>query len=337
MHQLRIVTDSAADIDPGLARDLGITVVPLSVHFGARTYIEGVTITAPQFYRLLAESPDLPRTSQPSVGQFEEAYRSLQQEGVQIISIHLSSRLSGTLGAAQTAARSAGVEGIRFVDSLGATILEGELVVAAARLARGGASATEIVAAIERRRRSMYGMIMLDSLAYLQRGGRIGRAQSLVGTLFNIKPIVEVCDGEIAPVQRVRTTARALQALADDARSRMPLVELAILHAAAPQVVEALKPLLQPFAPQADIPVQLIGPVIGAHVGPGAIGVYTLSAALPHHTRSGRPAGGAVPRRTRNMRGNLNSADHHHSGQRYQPWGTDDRLCVRGLHLHRSP
>jgi DegV family protein with EDD domain len=276
MQQVQVVTDSAADIATDVARDLNITVVPLSVHFGEQTYVDGATISPAQFYRLLTENPHPPRTSQPSAGQFEQTYRRLHEAGTQIISIHLSSKLSGTLNAAQTAARSLGLEDIHFFDSLGATILEGELVITAARMACAGAPIDEIVAALERQRSAMYGLVMLDSLTYLQRGGRIGRAQTLLGTLFNVKPLVEVYEGEVAPVQRVRTTAKALQVLADDARSRVPLGQLAIIHAAAPRTVEALKPLLEPFAPEREIRVQLFGPVIGTHVGPGAIGVYTL-------------------------------------------------------------
>jgi DegV family protein with EDD domain len=117
---------------------------------------------------------------------------------------------------------------------------------------------------------------MLDNLAHLQRGGRIGRAQSLLGTLLSVKPIVEVTNGEVNPVQRVRTTARALQELVDDARSRQPLAEVRILHANAPKLVEQLLPLLRPLAPGPEVPVQLLGPVVGVHVGAGAIGVLTV-------------------------------------------------------------
>lgn len=276
MPQVRIVTDSASDIPADLVADLGIIVVPLSISFGDMVYLDGVDLDAAQFYRLLATDPHFPRTSQPSVGRFEEVYTRLRDEGAEVVSIHLAAGLSGTLGAAKSAASN--VEGlqIQFVDSLGASMIEGELVIAAARLAAEGLPAPEIAARIEAMRPSVYGLIMLDNLAHLQRGGRIGRAQSLLGTLLSVKPIVEVARGEVNPVQRVRTAAKALQELASDARARQPLAGLRILHSDAPKLVEHLLPLLRPLAPDGTVPAQLLGPVVGVHVGAGAIGVLTV-------------------------------------------------------------
>jgi DegV family protein with EDD domain len=273
MQQIQIVTDSAADIPPDLAAELGITVVPLTVHFGDKTYHDGEDITPPEFYALLKTNSNFPRTSQPSVGRFEEAYRALRDS--EIISIHLSSRLSGTFGAATTAAR--GVEGahVHLVDSLLAAMAEGELVLAAARLARRGAGATAILQQLNSLRERMHIGIMLDNLTHIQRGGRIGRAQGLLGTLLNIKPIVALEDGVVVPRQRVRTTARALDELAGGAKAWGPPEHLHIVHANAPALVKQLQTLLQPFAP-GEIPVDFIGPVVGTHVGAGAIGLLSI-------------------------------------------------------------
>lgn len=276
MPQVRIVTDSAADIPPELVARHGIAVAPLSVHFGDTTYLEGVDLTPEGFYREMAASDSFPRTSQPSVGRFEEIYARARDEGAEVVSIHLSSRLSGTYNAAALAARN--VEGARvhLVDSQTASMVEGELVLAAARLAEAGLAAGEIARRVEALIPASYGLIMLDNLTHLQRGGRIGRAQSLLGTLLGVKPILEVAHGEVTPVGRVRTAARALQELANDTRGRAPLAALRVLHADAPALAERLVALLADVAPPGGIPVQLLGPVVGTHVGAGAIGVVTI-------------------------------------------------------------
>lgn len=275
MPRVRIVTDSAGDVEPAVAARLGITVVALSIHFGGDVYAEGEDITPEQFYRMLQQNPNFPRTSQPPVGRFEAVYREAMDAGEEVVSIHVSAKFSGTLNAAQVAARNVGAQNVRFVDSFGASVLQGQLAITAAQLAAQGAGADTIVTEVERLRPKVYGLIMLEDLGYLQRGGRIGRAQSLVGTLLSVKPIIEVINGEVAPVQRVRTLGKALQTLAEDAKSRQPLEQLAILHSNAPEAVEMLKKLLLPIAPEGEIPVNLLGAVVGVHVGPGAIGVYT--------------------------------------------------------------
>jgi DegV family protein with EDD domain len=273
MPQIQIVTDSAADIPPSLAAELGITVVPLTIHFGDKTFHDGEDLTPQEFYALLRSNSNFPRTSQPSVGRFEAAYGALREH--EIISIHLSSRLSGTFGAATTASR--GVEGcqVQLVDSLLAAMAEGELVLAAARMARDGEGARAILQHLDSLRERMHVGIMLDNLTHLQRGGRIGRAQGLLGTLLNVKPIVALEDGVVAPRQRVRTTARALDELAGGAKAWGPLEHLHIVHANAPALVEQLQDLLRPFAP-GEIPVDFIGPVVGTHVGAGAIGLLSI-------------------------------------------------------------
>lgn len=273
MQQIQIVTDSAADIPPDLAAELGITVVPLTVHFGDKTFHDGEDLTPLEFYALLKSNSNFPRTSQPSVGRFEEAYRAL--EGAEIISIHLSSRLSGTFNAATTASRNLSGCHVHLVDSMLAAMAEGELVLAAARMARDGAGATDILQRVDSLRERMHIGIMLDSLTHIQRGGRIGRAQGLLGTLLNIKPIVALEDGVVVPRQRVRTTARALEELAGAAKAWGPPERLHIVHANAPALVEQLQALLRPFAP-GEIPVDFIGPVVGTHVGAGAIGLLNI-------------------------------------------------------------
>jgi DegV family protein with EDD domain len=276
MAAVRVLTDSAADIPPDLAASLDITVVPLSVHFGETTYLDGETITPEEFYRLLATDPHFPRTSQPSVGRFEEAYARLRDEGAEIVSIHLSSKLSGTFNAASLAARSVEGAKVHLVDSLVASRPQGELVLEAARLAQQGCSIPAILEGIEDLRRRIHFGIMLDTLTHIQRGGRIGRAQGLLGTLLSIKPIVSLEDGVVTPKQRVRTTARALQELAAETRQYAPLAGARIMHSDQ-KLAEELAKQARPNVP-GEIPMQLLGPVVGTHVGAGAVALMTIQA-----------------------------------------------------------
>lgn len=277
MAQVRIVTDSAADLTPDVVEAHGITVVPLSVKFGDATYLDGETITPAEFYRLLATDQHFPRTSQPSVGQFEQAYAGLRDGGAEIISVHLTSKLSGTYNAARLASRN--VEGVtvHLVDSLLASEPEGELVLEAARLAEQGRPVPEILAAVDDLQRRIHFGIMLDTLTHIQRGGRIGRAQGLVGSLLSIKPILSLEEGVVVPKQRVRTTSKALQELVDDAKRLAPLERICIMHANAPKLAETLAGLARPLV-EGDIPIGELGAVIGAHVGAGAVGLVSVQA-----------------------------------------------------------
>jgi fatty acid kinase fatty acid binding subunit len=278
MSRVRVVTDSAADIPAALVDAHQIVVVPLSVHFGSQTYAEGEDLDAQAFYELLRNSPEFPRTSQPSVGRFEEAYERLRDEGADIVSIHISARLSGTYGCAHTAAQNVGAAQIHLVDSQFASMAEGTLVLAAARMAENGKSATDIVQFVEAMRARTTATIMIGSLEHLERGGRIGRAQSMLGTLLNVKPIVAVEDGVVVPMQRARTAARAFQEMAHKARGLAPLDDLQIMHSSAPDQVREFQTLLEPIIGR-EVPANLLGAVIGTHVGAGAMGVLTVKTA----------------------------------------------------------
>jgi DegV family protein with EDD domain len=276
MPHIRVVTDSASDIPQDIAAKHRIVVVPLSIHFGSKTYISGEELSGPEFYQMMSTNENFPRTSQPPIGRFEQVYAELRDEGAEVISIHLSSRLSGTFAGASTAAHE--VEGARvhLVDSLSGS--KGALVLEAARLAAEGRTADEIIRYVEAMRGRTHVALMVDSLAHLQRGGRIGRARSLIGTLLNVKPLVSLDNGEVIPRQRVRTVQRALQDMAAEAQSRLPLQELRIMHANAPALVEQFREVLQPIVNQA-VPADLIGPVVGTHIGEGSIGIVMVQAA----------------------------------------------------------
>jgi DegV family protein with EDD domain len=280
MTRVHVVTDSTADLPAGLveAEGLDITIVPLNVHFGAETFRDKIDLTNEEFFRRLATSPVLPTTSQPAVGDFEAAYRRLAADGGPIVSIHISSRLSGTYQAARLAAGTLGGEGatVAVVDSLNTSLGLGFLVIAAARQARAGAGLAEIVAQVERMVPQIHLVFLVDTLEYLQRGGRIGRAQALLGSLLSIKPILRLDEGQVVPLRRERTRARALDALVAVASDLERVTTLGVIHSGAPAdartLAERLAPAVRPPLTPEAILISEFGPVVGTHTGPGAVG-----------------------------------------------------------------
>src|SRR5579859_3824049 len=216
MRQVRIVTDSTCDLPLATCNELGISVVPLNLHFGEVVYRDQYDLDSDHFLKLLAKSPDLPKTTQPAPARFEETYIRLGSNGDQIVSIHLSSKLSGTMHSAEIArdaVRSRCV--VEVVDSGSASLGLGLIVLAAARLANGGASAQVVAAHVRRLVENVHIMFFVDTLEYLQRGGRIGRASALLGTLLNIRPVLKLEDGEIHPVEKVRTRSKGIDRLVE--------------------------------------------------------------------------------------------------------------------------
>ncbi|HEY8476715.1 MAG TPA: DegV family protein, partial [Chloroflexota bacterium] len=211
MPRVAVVTDSTADLPSGMAEDLAIRVVPLNVHWEGATYRDKIDLAADEFYRRLAEARELPKTSAPAVGLFEEIYQELLAEHEGVVSVHISARLSGTCSAALAAAQSVAPERIVVIDSRQLSLCLGWLAVEAARLARQDAPLAAVAEHVRRLLPRVNLYAALDTLEFLQRGGRIGRAQALIGSLLSVKPIVQIQDGEVAPVDRVRTRAAALR------------------------------------------------------------------------------------------------------------------------------
>ncbi|MHB8573968.1 MAG: DegV family protein, partial [Dehalococcoidia bacterium] len=212
---LRIVTDSTADLNEQEHESLGITVVPLTVFFGDQAYLDRVELDPPEFYERLRTSKVLPRTSQPSVGRFKEAYEHLAADGAtEILSIHLSSKLSGTAGSARLAAQDPPPHcRMETLDSLTVAAGLAAIVRRAAEVAARGGGLDEALAAARAQMPRQQVHILLDTLEYLQRGGRIGRAKAWFGSMLNIKPIIRVQDGEVGQGERVRSRARGIDAL----------------------------------------------------------------------------------------------------------------------------
>jgi len=275
---VRIVTDSTADLSPEQQRTAGITVVPLNVHFGDEVFRDHVDLSTDEFFRRLKASPQLPRTSQPSVGAFEEAYRSLRQGGDDIVSVHLSSKVSGTYNSALMAAQSVGEGKIDVVDSLSTSMALGFMALEGAKLARAGRDRQSVTERLQSLVPKARVICVVDTLTYLERGGRIGKARALLGSLLNVKPILQLKDGEVVPLGRARGRPQALSRLVELLERDGKVSQLAIMHGAARADAEQLRERVASRYPGVDIQLTEIGAVLGTHTGPGVIGFTYLVA-----------------------------------------------------------
>lgn len=279
---VRIVTDSTADLPPAIARELGITVVPLRVIFGETAFRDGVDLESAEFFRRLQHAKEHPRTSQPPPGDFHAAYERLSAETDRILSIHISSRLSGTVETARHAARAfVGICDIEVLDSRTASMAMGLAAMAAARAARKGSDLQACAEAARSVLRREEIAVALDTLEYLRRGGRIGRAQAFLGGILRLKPILSIRDGEVHPLGRVRTRRKALQEVLRICTEGKQIVEAAVMHATTPEDAEYLARELRRRFPDAAIHVGRFGSVLGVHGGPGLIGICTVAAEEP--------------------------------------------------------
>ncbi|MDB4865990.1 MAG: DegV family protein [Cohnella sp.] len=283
MATIAIVTDSTADIPKEIRDRLGISMVPLKVAFGNDTYLDNIDLQPAEFYQKLVQSSSLPTTSQPSPADFFEVFKKLTDEGRTVVSIQLSGTLSGTYQSALIAKSMLEGEGdITVVDSKSASYGYGMLVVAAAEMAAEGASVDEIVEEIHRLRREMRLYFLVDKLEYLQKGGRIGKAAAVVGSLLNIKPILSIDDdGGIFPVEKVRGHKRAMARIAElleaDIGARPIHLNIALTPGFDEGAKEMAALLKQRFGVRSYVEAQ-IGPVVGTHAGPGTIGVFVTPA-----------------------------------------------------------
>ncbi|MGH9030775.1 MAG: DegV family protein [Acidimicrobiia bacterium] len=271
---VRVVTDSACDLPEELVAELGIEIVPLSIRFGHDEFVDRQELSTEEFWRRLGESSVLPETSAPAAGAFETVFRTLADDGATgIVCINLSSKLSATMQAAQVAAKAVDDScPVEVVDSLHVTMGLGNLCLAAARAAQDpDASLDAIVADVtdRRDRTKLYGT--LDTLEFLKKGGRVGNARALLGSMLAIKPVVEVRDGVVEEAGKVRTRSKALRLLVDKVKEG-PVESLAVMHGQAPDLDELLD-MLDPLVPRSEIVVGQVGPVIGTHAGPRVIGV----------------------------------------------------------------
>jgi DegV family protein with EDD domain len=275
---VRIVTDSTADLPPELARDLGISVVPLSVIFGDEVYHEGVDITHDLFYDKLINGKVLPTTSAPSVGDFLQVYEPLLGETDEIVSVHISSKLSATCDNARQAAQILAERGARIevVDSRVVSLGLMFVTLAAARAAREGGDIDGVKAVAERSTERIRIHVMLDTLEYVRRGGRIGRARAFLGAMLRVKPMLALRDGEVHPEERVRTKRHAIERLFQITTLYPDVREVAIGYSTNAEDAHDFKQRLAEVMPHVNIWVARFGPVLGTHGGPGVLGIALL-------------------------------------------------------------
>ncbi|WP_078543838.1 DegV family protein [Litchfieldia alkalitelluris] len=271
-----IVTDSTAYIPKQIREQLHINMIPLSVIFGQETYAEEVEITAEQFYEEVKTKPNLPTTSQPPIGEFVELFENLAKDYDAVVCIHLSSGISGTYQGAVAAGEM--VEGIKVYafDSEISAIIQGFYVLEAAEMANDYKSPEEIMDRLQEMKKSIRAYIMVDDLSHLQRGGRLSGAQAFVGSLLQVKPVLHFVDKVIVPFEKIRTRKKALNRIfelfAEDANKGVPMVA-SIIHANRPEEAEQLVAEMSEKYPHVEFIISYFGPVIGTHLGEGAMGM----------------------------------------------------------------
>ena len=272
---IKIVTDSTSDIPADIAKKLNITVVPLNIHFGEDVYKDGIDLTTDSFFEKLVSDPRHPSTSQPSMGEFVDAYQKVASDGDEIISIHITSKLSGTFNSAtQAAAQLKDKIKVHVIDTSHISCTIAYSAIAAAESIENGDSAEEAIAIAKSVAERSHFYALFDTLEYLAKGGRIGKAQSLLGGLLKVKPILRTNDGVIDTFKRARSRKSGILMLNQTARSFDKLDELCVIYTTDSTDAEALAEEVSDLLPDGKKPLLIqVGPVIGTHAGPNLIGL----------------------------------------------------------------
>jgi DegV family protein with EDD domain len=271
-RRFAVVTDSTADLPDEWRTRYGIEVVPLKVIFGSETFRDRVDMSDEEFFRRLATATKLPTTSAPSPGEFADVYRRLAEDHDGCISIHLGAQLSATAEAARVGAQAVDGFRVEVVDSQTVTMPIAFLCKVAAECETLDAAKAAVEARIPRCRV----LALLDTLRYLEMGGRLSRAQAMIGTMLDVKPLLMVVDREIKPVERVRTRSRAISRMVEYFRGELPVEHVAVMHAQAPDEAETVAAGLRKEMPGQNIVIGKIGCVLGTHTGPRALGVVYI-------------------------------------------------------------
>ncbi len=287
---VRIVTDSTSDIPLPVAKEMGITIIPQNVHFGDEVYRDGIDISNDAFYKKLIKGPVFPTTSQASAGVFAQTYETLAkdtalrqaQDTAEILSVHISSKLSGTYNSALLGRREvSGPCRIEIVDSLLVSLGLGLVVIALAREAKAGATMEQLLVLCKELLQRIEIYSMADTLEFLQKGGRVSRLQALFGALLSIKPILQVRDGEVHLKERIRSRTQGVDRLVGLVGKAGEILDLSIMYTTAPKDAQALAARLDPFYPEKKARIYQHGSTMGVHLGPGALGVTFLKASDP--------------------------------------------------------
>ncbi len=274
--RVSVVTDSMADLPRQIAHEHGISIVPLTVIFGEETFLDGVDLDSRGFFAKLRGSAVMPSTSQPSPADFIRVYDELLKTYEHVVSVHASSKLSGTYQSACIARDTLGSGAISVIDTSQVTMCEGFAVLEAARAAQGGAGPEEVRGVASRVADSVQLLFTVDTLEFLERNGRIGKAASLLGTLLSIRPIIHLEDGEVAPADKVLGSRRVLPRvieLMDKSIGGAQAIRAAVVHADAQEKADEWKGEIEKRFKCREIIFAEVGPVVGTHAGPGAVGV----------------------------------------------------------------
>ncbi len=271
---VKIVTDTLSDIPDDLAAELGITLIPLTVSFGHESFLDRIEITSEQFYKRLVRESNLPTTTQPPPVTFANAYKKLAEETDEILVVTLSSKLSGTYQSALNAKNM--VNGgcrIEIIDSQKIIMSFGLAVIAAAKMANAEAGLEEIITGLKARLNNSQLVAYFDTLKYLAKGGRVGKAQGLVGSLLSVKPILTIKDGEMAPLTRVRSKAAGIDYLYNAVANTENVESVGVEYCTTPEDAEMLIERLSSLVPRENIYKSIVCPVVGTYSGPGAVAV----------------------------------------------------------------
>lgn len=284
ISMIKVITDSTCDLAPEIAARHGITVVPMLLEIDGRTYVDGIEITRDQFYANLESYHDVPKTAACSAGALADAYHAAKAAGATgIISVHIARNVSGVCAAADIAAADARAEGldVRVVDSGVLSIALGMQAVEAARMAEAGNSLDDIVAALEKRRHGSRLIVLVDTLKYLRKGGRVSAFSASIGELLNVKPLLEMREGVIAGIDKIRTRGRGLDRLVEEVRSWVgdrPVVQLSVVCTGTGQErdLATLRQRIEEIGPITPPETILATPIIGSHVGPNGLAVIAV-------------------------------------------------------------
>lgn len=290
-ERVAIVTDSTADLPSQLTKSRSITVVPLTLNFEGRSLLDGVDIRPSEFYRKLPNATTHPTTSQPSAGRFAETYARLLNDHSDVVSIHISEKLSGTYASAVQGAEMTDPKRVHVIDSQLVSMSLGLLTLAATEMVAQDADAETIVRRVTAMRENVQTYFSVATLEFLRRGGRIGRASAMLGSVLQVKPVLCIRDGLVTPLERVRTFDRALNRIIELTREVDRGKGLCIIvgHADAEADAERVALAIEPVAE--TLMIQPLGPVVGAHAGPGVVGVGCYPAdMLPLGIKLGVPA-----------------------------------------------
>ena len=277
---IKVVTDSTSDLPADVAESLGIEVVPLNVHFGSDVYKDRVNLMPDAFYDKLINGDVLPTTSQPSVGEFIDVYERLGSDADGIVSVHISEKLSGTMNSARLASQQANADcPIEVVDTFQVSMGVGICAMEAAEVANSGGNMNQVILAARNAVTRSQCFFMLETLEFLQKGGRIGKAKALIGNLLKIRPMLMLQEGEVHPLGRERTRRKGIAKLVDTVEELAPISGLAVMYSTGPDEAQTLAQNVSKFMIEGREPMMLqIGPVIGTYAGPDTLGIALISA-----------------------------------------------------------